>query len=1246
MKTWQKKTLAIILVVALAMPSYGLSVYAEGDSNAVTEKPQTIEQGENPESAQGQEAGETDGTQNDPQEDTIEDTKKDTIEEKTENGTEDGALLSLGEEQVKGLTAETFGMTAMAAAIGENSYTSLKEAVKAAKTGDVIKLESTVDLTGTENNIEIPSGTSLTLDLNGQQVKADNDGDIKVYGSLTLKDGSESQEGKITSEADYDKATHGWGVISVYGGGSFTMESGYIYAVRDDADNKGQFGVCVYEKGTATIKGGTIEAGWYALSSNGTNSDVTMNVNGGKLISTTDYAIYAPAIGNSVLTITKGTVDGKSGAVAQRAGTVNIEGGTIASQGISNGIEWSDGTSGLGSAAVNIAEDKKLYGNCVLNITGGDFTNNKAAVSIAAATENPKYTVNVTVTGGVFHEIESVRKYIPEDRIAAQGTDKNYTVGENTQGAAAKVNGVGYATVQEAVNAANTGDTVKVLKNVDITSFITISGKNLTLDLQGNTVKGTGGTTLSTTNTTLTIQNGTIQSEVAAWNSAIAVGAGTKLTIAKDATVIGPYGISMNASGDGNGTTIDVYGAVKGSDYEELMKKGGSVGIGINGNVKQAIDKTNYATITIHKDAVVTGVKGKKGSANSDDGPAVYAAGYAKWIIEDGATLSGSEALSIKSGIFEIQGGTFEATGVFQNPATSYNNGTEATGAAISITNNNNYAKNVEMTISGGIFSSSNGYAFYESDTEKQTGCAFKTGGLSISKGTFRGATGVGAVYSKNMTGFVSGGSFSSAVDETYCAENYHPNQLSDGNYSVHVHDQSKYTDVVTTKAYCDRTGVATRTYSCSVCGEVQATDKNVEVPKDPNSHYSLTETKSNAPTVNEAGNIAYWTCKACGKIFSDKDAKKEIKAADTVRPKLPAETTNAATEVKPEASGSATIKNTTSSSDSVAQSFVSQASQITVKVDSSEINVAAQKSQADQAKVTRLKEESQTALAQAVGYDVVAEEIVLKEVPKLDIQVGTVDNTAGSKVLNLDISMSYATVATINGQSEVVTEGAGQNAVIVETKTVTSTEKPVTIELPLPEGFVEDGTSKETVLVRHTKGSTTYYYKPDVSKLEDNILSFENPHGFSPFAMVQDTRTTSVQYEGSDTVTNYNATDVNITSLPSSSKSGYTFTGWTLKDAGGTVIGTYSGVMTEALLNALNGKTVTATANYKEVPVTTSSSGSSSSHSSSTKTVLVASAATGDPANAWLPLLLILAAVAGICITGEEYFKKKRHTS
>ena len=339
--------------------------------------------------------------------------------------------------------------------------------------------------------------------------------------------------------------------------------------------------------------------------------------------------------------------------------------------------------------------------------------------------------------------------------------------------AVAKIGEQEYTTLTKAVEEVEDGQTITLLKNVEVTTPITLKGTNVTLDLNKFTISSSVGTVLvigdGNVSSSISIKNGKVISEKTGSNTAVAVSKNTKLTVEYNAEIVGPYGLGTsdtNSADAGSGVVIDVYGIVRGinnTDGENYPGEGGSVGIGINGNIKSTIE---YAKINIHPGAVVRGTNGTSSNANTADGPAIYAAGYAEWNIS-GGTITGDEALSIKSGKFNITGGEFIATGVYQDPATSWGNGTEATGAAISITTNNGYAKEVTLKIENGTFISENGYAVYESDTNSQSGSALSTEGISISGGSFKGAQD-DDLFSKNDTNFVTNGEFSKEVTTSY----------------------------------------------------------------------------------------------------------------------------------------------------------------------------------------------------------------------------------------------------------------------------------------------------------------------------------------------------------------------------------------------------------------------------------------------------------------------------------------------
>ena len=242
--------------------------------------------------------------------------------------------------------------------------------------GGTFTLSCDIDITAS-SDIIVPEGITSTIDLNGYTIKAANGtpGNIKVYGSLTLKD---SKNGRIIAENDYS-SDYSTGIIYVSGeGASLTMESGYIYAVRDDAVNNGQFGVALYDGADFTMTGGKIEAGWYAIAGHGNNStqNSVITIEGGELVSTSDYAIYLPQSGTT--NITGGTVNGAAGAVSIRRGTLNISGDAVL---LSNGEgytgDWGDGTGNQPNCGIMV---DPAYGACTVNISGGTVSTAQDAI--------------------------------------------------------------------------------------------------------------------------------------------------------------------------------------------------------------------------------------------------------------------------------------------------------------------------------------------------------------------------------------------------------------------------------------------------------------------------------------------------------------------------------------------------------------------------------------------------------------------------------------------------------------------------------------------------------------------------------------------------------------------------------------------------------------------------------------------------------------------------------------------------
>ena len=315
-------------------------------------------------------------------------------------------------------------VTTYYAQVGEAKYATLQEAADAATAGQTVKVINDVDMT-TDGNLTVKVGKDIVLDMNGHSIKGANADykNILVWGKLTLKDSKENSTGKIYAETPYQYGVYDKPLVYVGSKGEFVMESGHIYSVipKKTADN-GQFGIGAYDNSKVTINGGTVESGWYAIAGNGSGvQTTTITINGGTLVSTSDYAIYHPQFGT--LTINDGAVVyGAAGAIAMKRGNLVVNGGTMTSKGIGDTGNWGDGTGNLGKAALNFCAP---YGDVTAIIKAGTITAEGDAVLIDAKPTEGK-TVTLAIEGGTYSS--DVSKYCFPGFTATPNADGTYGI--------------------------------------------------------------------------------------------------------------------------------------------------------------------------------------------------------------------------------------------------------------------------------------------------------------------------------------------------------------------------------------------------------------------------------------------------------------------------------------------------------------------------------------------------------------------------------------------------------------------------------------------------------------------------------------------------------------------------------------------------------------------------------------------------------------------------------------------------
>ena len=300
-----------------------------------------------------------------------------------------------------------------------------------------------------------------------------------------------------------------------------------------------------------------------------------------------------------------------------------------------------------------------------------------------------------------------------------------------------------YTTLEDAFAAVQNGEIVTLLDDVTLSGNLELAleGKSVTLDLATKTLNGR--TNLKSGS--LTVKNGTANCEggqpLNVYGSATAGAENySVLTVAEDVTVSGDYGVCVfgpTASAKaGYGAVVNIAGTLNGTKGTVFVS--GNLGNNIAGDMKNVVN--------------ITG----KINGNNDAGVALN--GNATVNVKSGAEITGNTGIAVKRGVLNVEeGATVHATGAENLNPGANNNGTEMTGAAISMTDTYNNYGAMSVNITGGTFTSDNTVALFKEE------------------GTYANA----ATYT------VSGGIFSSPVPAEFCAEGYVPVKISDGKYSV-----------------------------------------------------------------------------------------------------------------------------------------------------------------------------------------------------------------------------------------------------------------------------------------------------------------------------------------------------------------------------------------------------------------------------------------------------------------------------
>ena len=206
---------------------------------------------------------------------------------------------------------------------------------------------------------------------------------------------------------------------------------------------------------------------------------------------------------------------------------------------------------------------------------------------------------------------------------------------------------------------------------------------------------------------------------------------------------------------------------------------------------------------------------------------------------------------------------------------------------------------------------------------------------------------------------------------------------------------------------------------------------------------------------------------------------------------------------------------------------------------------------------------------------------VEVKAEPSLKIEVKDYVETDEKKELTLDITpvVTYTTIVKNENDEQIGEEKVTEAK--IENKDI---KTPVTISIPLPGGIVPD----DNLYVKHELEGGVEYIKPTFKKAADGnyYIATWQQSSFSVVTFLFDGRSATVSIGDRDYT--LKPGDVNG-DLPTASKDGMIFTGWSFEIDGTKYDGPYT-KLTDDLLTAMDkarqeNKEIKATPNFKERP-------------------------------------------------------------
>ena len=667
---------------------------------------------------------------------------------------------------------------------GENVtyHDSLQSAIEAATDGATVTL-----LNSTTENVSVSK--SLTLDLGKHTLSATTGSAVTVS---TVSEDSETAvvitNGAIVAEGETDTDVNGITVYAVEYQSTCTVTLTDSLTVTASENCVYAYGKAVVNTSAALTSDGLFPA-IQTDETSGMRGGTTVNVVGGSVTHANGTAIYFPSE-KGTLNISGGVVSGKV-AVEVRGGTVNVSGGKLVASGEYKASETTaEGRIYESGVALGIAkmQDREVSAS----VSNGSISAEKGGKALQVDAE-----ISSFVSGGTFSQSIDA-SYIAEGSVVTdEGGTTTVVVGEQSD-YVARIGTTGYDSLQSAVSAAKSGETVVVLKDTELTSSILFT-QNITLDLNGKTITSAKIVfTLSDAHgVEVTIQNGTIDATASVIYAQNVV-ENCKVTFEKVNMTVNTnsYDAIWFSYNTGAGNVIEFVGS-------SLQTKALAYGINVK-NTEIVLTDSEVHSET-HAIALFSGARlsvngtssvvsdnanaiANNGSEGNSDTEIIINGGTISGVVGiyhpgagtltiKGGTISGKgSAVEMRNGTLIVTGGALTASSEFATKAEG--SGSSVSGAVIAISPYKN--REISVTVSGGeiqyVGNDVNGKAFYEAFIPVEANETAPVPTISISGGKF-----AGGVVSTRADNYISGGNFTVAPGYSEFVDGYSVKVGEDG---------------------------------------------------------------------------------------------------------------------------------------------------------------------------------------------------------------------------------------------------------------------------------------------------------------------------------------------------------------------------------------------------------------------------------------------------------------------------------